>query len=89
MNRFYQRALNESERYVVNPRRGTPDFNSSDGMIEWRAEMKPPKTPEDLQQNPNKSLDQTLTPENPTLNFRALTISLEIKCLCLFILHTI
>ena len=35
MNRFYQRALNESERYVVNPRRGTPDFNSSDGMIEW------------------------------------------------------
>ena len=54
------------------------------------AKMKPKKSPEDFQQNPNKSLDQKINPpKNPMLNFRAVTISLEIKCLCLFILHTI
>ena len=76
MNRFYQRALNESERYVVNPRRGTPGRNETQ------------KNPEDLQQNPNKSLDQNINPQKiPCWIFgRALTISLEIKCLCLFIL---
>ena len=74
-------------RSNINPRRGTPDFKWRDDRTGGRNETQ--KNPQDLQQNPNKSLDQKLTPKNPTLNFRALTISLEIKCLCLFILHTI
>ena len=54
-------------------------------MIEWGQKWNPTRS-RGLTTKPK----QTPRPKkNPMLNFRAWTISLEIKCLCLFILHTI
>ena len=58
-------------------------------MIEWGQKWNPKKS-RGLTTKPKQTPRPKINlKKNPMLNFRALTISLEIKCLCLFILHTI